>query len=1087
MGELMFVPCGRRASKLLFLLVLCLGWRAFAQFSAATVTGAIQDSSKAAITDAKLKLINMQTGTENDTSTNQAGGFLLPGVLPGLYTLQIERDGFATTQVNGLNLNAGATRNLLVRMKVGAVTETVSVDASGLTLNSTDATVSTVVDRRLIATVPLNGRSLQDLAVLSPGMVTQSPQAATLSGSQTQGDFSVNGQQPSANVFFVDGVSANISSGLASGGSRIANAGSIAGTTALGTTQSLVSADALQEFRVLTSTYSAEYGRTPGGQFTFLTRSGTNKLHGSLYDYFRGDPLDTVDWFSGLKGRGTFIPPHYTQNNFGATGGGPILIPGRRHVGSPTSFWFGSYEGLDLFQPSPQTYNYTPDVCPPSPYGCDPYLLGVVSPQVAAVLTSFPQAGLQLLDASGNATGMSQTIIQGTPFPARVDSVSARFDHNFTSRVSGFFRFGDTPSHAQSNELDSVTDGHLSTQTWTLGGAAQISGTQSEEFRVGYLGSTVHSDTTPKGVSGANPTIPVGNLNLALGVPSSLNVPAALARMYASASAEAYVHIIGVGDSDSNTNLLESSLSQWNLRNTYSVQAGKHLFRFGLDEQHIASHLTPPALSILADFFTPDALRNNSASDLVVTRSLPINPLVNVFSLFAEDEWKLSERLSLSGGLRWDLSPAPKGKNGQDAYTAVGDVNAPARLQLAPRGTPLWHTSWSNFAPRLGAAWQVSNDPGRELVVRAGAGIFFDTAVQPALRAFNGVGFTSYAHFLGASVPATSTQIDFSTAVEAPYTNTQVFLFSPHLQLPYSWQWNLSAEQALGKHQSITFSYVGANGRRLLKEQRRNVSAVNPQFGDVSFFPSGLTSSFSSLQTQFHRSMFPGIEVLASYTWAHSFDYGSTSPLYPVIRGNSDLDVRHNLEAAISWSSSPSRHRFLSRKRLAEGWGLDGRLIARTGFPVNLLGNFSFDAVTGRPDYSGVDLIPGRPLYLHGSQYPGRRMFNGGQNAVDPALALPDVRSEGDAPRNLLRGFPEVQGNFGVRQTYQLHEGLNMQLKIEAFNVFNHPNFGYIDPSFSDLLFGQATKLLDQSFGNAGALYNQGGPRALQVSVKASF
>jgi hypothetical protein len=280
---------------------------------------------------------------------------------------------------------------------------------------------------------------------------------------------------------------------------------------------------------------------------------------------------------------------------------------------------------------------------------------------------------------------------------------------------------------------------------------------------------------------------------------------------------------------------------------------------------------------------------------------------------------------------------------------------------------------------------------------------------------------------------------------------------------------------------------AATNGRRLLEEQRRNVSSLNPNFGNVSYFPSGLTSSFESLQAEFQRAVSPGIEVLASYTWAHSFDYGSTDPFYPLVRGNSDLDVRQNLEAAVSWTAPPARHRFLSLKRLSEGWGLDGRLIARTGFPVTLLGNFSFDPATGRPYYGGVDLIPGRPLYLHGSQYPGRRMFNGGQNAVDPALVLPAAPMPGDAPRNLLRGFPEVQGNFGIRQTYQLREGLNMQLKIEAFNVFNHPNFGYIDPSFSDLLFGQSSKMLDQSFGNAGALYNQGGPRALQVSVKATF
>ena len=756
----------------------------------------------------------------------------------------------------------------------------------------------------------------------------------------------------------------------------------------------------------------------------------------------------------------------------------PIMVP-------PTSFVFASYEGLYLVQPVPQTYQYTPDICTlnlQDLFGCFFYTKAV-PPAIAAVLTSFPQSdGLtRVIGPGGNPTGMAQNPINDALFPANVNSTSVRVDHQFTPKLSLFVRYGDTPSYAQSNQLYSVTASQLNTHTWTVGGAAEFSASHSNEFRLGYLGSTLNANTTPEQIQGHEYPPPAGNLNAALGVPGTLNVTDA------QASAEAYVHIIGVGDSSSNTNQIMSSLRQWNLRDTYSLQTRNHLFRFGVDEQHISSHLTPPSLSILADFFTLDSLLNNAASDLVISQSTPANPVLNELGLFAEDAWKLSSRLNVSAGLRWDVSPAPKGQHGQDAYTALGDVSAPVTLQLASRGTPLWHTSWSNFAPRLGAAWQVKNEPGKELIVRAGGGIFFDTAIQPALRAFNGIGFTSYAHFLNAPVPATPSQINVSTTVEAPYTNQQVFSFSPHLQLPYSWQWNIGVEQALGKNQSITLSYVGANGRRLLVEQQRNVNAQNPDFGDVSYFPSGLTSSFASLQTEFQRAMSPGIEVVASYTWAHSFDYGSTDPFYTLVRGNSDLDVRQNLEAAISWTQSSPRHPLLSMKTLYEGWGLDGRLIARTGFPVNLLGNFSFDPVTGRPYYSGVDLIPGRPLYVYGSQFPGGRMFNGGQNAVNPALALPETPMPGDAPRNLLRGFPEVQGNFGIRQTYQLPEGLNLQLKIEAFNMFNHPNFGYIDPSFSDLLFGQSTKMLDQSFGNAGALYNQGGPRAFQVSVKTTF
>jgi len=189
-----------------------------AQVSTATLLGVVQDSSKANLPSATVKLVNSQTGAENDSVTDREGEFLLNGVLPGAYTLRIERVGFATTQVSGITLNVGDTKTLLIRMKVGSVTESVEVDASGLNLNTTDASVSTVVDRTFVDSVPLNGRSFQDLISMTPGIVTQSPQAAGQSGN-TQGEFSVNGQQPYSNSFIVDGVSANINSGAVSGAS----------------------------------------------------------------------------------------------------------------------------------------------------------------------------------------------------------------------------------------------------------------------------------------------------------------------------------------------------------------------------------------------------------------------------------------------------------------------------------------------------------------------------------------------------------------------------------------------------------------------------------------------------------------------------------------------------------------------------------------------------------------------------------------------------------------------------------------------------------------------------------------------------
>lgn len=1063
--------------KSLFLVVLCFTLRVFGQLSTATLLGTVQDSSKASIPDAELKLINTQTGTENDTITNAQGGFLLPGIIPGAYTLQIERRGFATTQVNGIMLNVGDTKNLVIRMRVGPVTESVTVDGSGLTLNSTDASVSTMVGRRFVANVPLNGRSFQDLISMTPGVVTQSPQAAG-ENSSTQGEFSVNGQRTESNAFFVDGVSANTNLGLTTQHARISSTGSAAGSTAVGTTQSLVSVDALQEFRVLTSTYSPEYGRTPGGQFTFLTRSGTNSIHGSAYNYYRNDALDAGDWFANAAVDGNaYSPATYNQTDFGGTLGAPVILP-RVYNGFGKSFVFFSYEGLYLAQPTPQTFQYAPQLCSitsPFLYSCGQ--VPEVPSALLPVFNTFPSGGSpEILDGAGNPTGMAKTFFTGYALPAHVNSTSARVDHTLSSKLTMFFRYGGTPSFGQTRQLYSLTANQVDTQTLTFGATAQLSATRSNELRLGYAGSNSNLKTSTQALYGTEGyDDPAINLNNALGLPTSNE----------SVRAQAYAHIVGVGDSASETNQASASLHQWNVRDTLSFQARNQLFKFGIDQRRVATTMKPAALSVQFDFLDRNSMAENSASDLVVTKSNPASPVLNQFSAFAEDEWKISKVVTLSGGLRWELNPPPKGKVGQDAFTVLGDVHTPGTLQLAPRGTPLWHTSWYNLAPRLGLAWLAGNEPGKELVVRAGAGVFFDTRNQAALSAFSGIGFAASAHYQNVPVPVTQSQLTFSTAVAPPYTGTTAYAFPSHLQLPYSLQWNLSLEKALDRNDSLTVSYVGANGHRLLQQQRRNLTQLNPNFGDVVYFPPGLTSSYQSMQVKFQRSITHGTEALASYTWAHALDYGSTDPAFPLTHGNSDLDVRHNLEGAVSWDSSKPLFPFL--RNVIGNCGLDGRLMARAGFPVDLSGNFFLDPVAGNTYYSGVNLIPNRPLYLNSSAYPGHRMFNGGPDAANPAFSLPDGASQGNAPRNFLRGFPAVEVNAALRQDFHLYERLNLQFKAETFNLLNHPSFGYIDPYLTDLLFGQATKMLNQSFGASGSLYEQGGPRSIQLSLKFIF
>lgn len=1048
--------------RLTWLIIFFPAISSFAQVSTANVTGIVLDASDASIGGASVKLINILTGTENDSKTNNDGRFVLPEVIPGAYTLQIERGGFSTTQLNGIILNVGDTKNLLIRLKVGSVSESVNVDASGLTLNTTDAAVSTLVDRKFVSNVPLNGRSFQDLISMTPGIVTQSPQAATQSSS-TQGDFSVNGQRPESNSFFVDGVSANVNSGLTNDHARITTTGSSGGSTALGTTQSLVSIDALQEFRVLSSTYSAEYGRTPGGQVTFLTRSGTNTIHGSLYTYWRGSVFDASDWFSsGIEQTPGRYPTYFSQNNFGGTFGTPIVLPGT-YFGHDKTFLFLSHEGLLLTQPTPPTFHFVPS--------------NAVHREVQAAGPSFldyfpvPSGLVEIKDAAGNPSGLSSLNWNAFSLPALVNSTSARLDHNVSSKLSTFFRYGDTPSYSKTMQLTSLTTNHVRTQTFTMGATAQLTTAISNDFRIGFARSNSSVDTTFF-YSG----FPASTFNEVIGIPSS----------YSPARADAYIHIAGVGDSEINTESANSFLHQWNVRNTFNLQIANHMLKFGIDQRHITSTLNPAAYSVEADFFDRQSMVQQLASDVVITRSVPASPILNEFSAFAQDEWRASKALTLSFGIRWEVNPPPTGERGMDAYTAVGDINSPATLRLAPRGTPLWHTSWYNLAPRFGAAWMVSDEPGREMIVRAGAGVFFDTGNQPALSAFNAAGFTATAYSSNAPVPVTPAQLDFSIVPAPPYTNSTAFAFPSHLQLPYSIQWNIGIEKALGRNQALTLSYVGAHGDRLLQEQRRNVSQLNPGFGVVSFFPNGVTSNYQALQMKFQRSISHGVQALASYTWAHSLDYGSTDPFYPLIYGNSDLDVRHNLEGAISWDlPKPSRNLLL--KYVLGNWGLDGRLIARTAFPVTLLGNLFSDPATGDRYYNGVNLLPNRPLYLYGSEYAGGRILNGGPGGASPAFSLPDGTAQGNAPRNLVRGFDAVQVNVALRREMPIYDRLAMQLQAETFNVLNHPNFGYIDPSLSDALFGQSTKMLNQSFGATGSLYQQGGPRSVQFSLKFLF
>jgi len=1034
----------------------------WAQSTSATITGRITDPSKASIVGAKVVATNVDTGVQQATATGPEGLYTIVSLQPGNYKLEVEKQGFKTVVKPDLVLHLQDVSTINFEMAIGALSESITVTGGAPMVNTTDAAVSTVVDQTYLRNMPLNGRSFQDLILLTPGIVMQGPQNSVNSVLGATGEFSVNGQRGESNYYSVDGVSANVGAtpgfGMATGAGP---SGSVAVSTALGTTQALVSVDALQEFRVQSSTYSAEYGRNPGGQFVFETKSGTNQWHGTAYDYLRNGFFDAQDWFNDYFG--TKEPP-LRQNDFGGTLGGPIEIPGLYH-GKNKTFFFISYEGLRLTQSQAATVNYVPDAT-----------LRSSSPvALQAALNAFPLQSANGIDDTTN--GIAQYIGSWSN-PASLDAVSVRFDHVVNDSAKLFFRFSDTPSSSTIRGAGGLAPSSTQTaaytsRSYTGGFISALASNLSNDIRLNYSTNEGTARTDIDAFGGSTP------VNLAQLSGLNAGSTAELALVYGG-----YALVLPQQQQS-------GGQRQWNLVDTASLSWGRHQVRLGVDYRRLAPFDVPFNPVALYLYLAEAAVNANSA--IIEARTdVPGYPLYQNFSAFAQDEWKVSQRLSVSLGLRWEVNPAPGVTKGLQAYTVQG--SGPNTWTLAPQGTPLWQTTWFNFAPRLGAAYVLRNTPGWEMVVRGGGGVFFDTGQQLGSLGFDaGPGFGALAIQVG-SFP--------QSVVPPPVVNPPAaqfgyaYGFAPHLQLPYTLQWNASVEQALGKSQALTASYVGSHAARLLQENQFFPSS-NPNASSVLFVENGLTSDYDSLQIQFRRRLSHGLTALGSYTWSHCIDYGSQNYLVGFQRGNCDFDVRHTFSGALSYDvpgafHNPIAHAFLHH------WGIDSRISARSGFPVTLLGsNIDYiDPLTGQLAFAGLDLVPNQPVYLYGSNCttvlqglgdlaPGQ-VCPGGR-AINPQAFANPTAGNGNAPRNFVRGFGAWQTDLSVRREFPIHERLRLQFRAEAFNIFNHPNFGTVNPNFGQLTFGQATATLANSLGVLSPLYQMGGPRSMQFALKIIF
>jgi hypothetical protein len=1045
-----------------FILATCCS-AAIAQSTSASLTGLVEDPSKALIPGATITAINTQTGEKASTTTNKEGQYVLPGLNPGTYRLEVDKPGFKAIIEAGLTLHVQDAVQINFHMAIGSSAESVTVTADQINMNTTDGSVSTVIDQTYIANMPLNGRSLQDLILLVPGVLTTSPQQGASSGNS--GEFTVNGQRTEENYYTVDGVGANV--GITNSiqmSQGVGLSGTLPGETALGTTQALVSLDDLQEFRATTSTYSAEYGRNPGGQFAFETKSGSNQWHGSLYDYLRNGFFDARDWFNGFYG---VSEPEIHQNDFGGTVGGPVRIP-KLYNGRDKTFFFVSYEALRLLTPQAATLDEVPDLA----------FRASVPSSVAGVINAFP-----LPNGNELGSGIAQYIGSWSNRNS-INAPSVRIDHVLSDKMSVFFRFSDTGSYFDSRQgaSETVPNGvelqPQSMRTYTFGATNSLTQHIENQFRLNYTANYASAREYTDSFGGAT----------ALDLLQAGGLPETDSAWLALNSGPYYLQIVTQGP-------VPSYARQWNAVDSVSLAAGHHRIKLGLDYRRLTSHAAEwPDLSGwyfangLSDFQanTPQTFTDTFAD---------ITPLYQNFSLYAEDEWHVSRRLSLSLGLRWDVNPPPSTDGGVKPWTLEG--SSPATLNLAPYGTPPWHTTWFNIAPRFGGAYILRDSPGWETVVRAGGGQFFDTGQQLGSLYFDdGLGTqSSFVFYSNYSYPNLPPPVAIPNPPVAPYGNVwNVNYANPHLQLPYTLQWNVSAQQALGKMQSVTLSYVGSHADRLLEYlyiQDPNDPYLGGSYGYVS---NGLTSDYNALQAQFQRRLSAGLTAIASYTYSHCFDYGSDNLTNGYKRGNCDFDVRQNFSAAFSWNvPSVKRERVL--EAVVNNWGLDQRIIARTAFPVTLAGPELFYP-NGQTYNAGVNIVPGQPVYIYGSDCISEYQKTGalttsqvcpGGRGINPNAFVPDDSGLGNAPRNVYRGFGALQFNSAVRREFPISEKLRLQFRGEAFNIFNHPNFGTINGVASQANFGLATATLANSLGGLSSLYQMGGARSLQFALKLLF
>ena len=1007
------MPSGRLGA----LLVYCvLGVAPAAAQRYAELYGRILDTSDSGIGDALVSVVNEDTGFRRTANSEPGGMYAVSSLSPGSYKITVRKENFRTAVRFNVQLAPDATTRADFTLPVGSMNDAITVHGTAPLLDRDDASTGGQFEHDEMGRLPVNGGGVLGLLELIPGTnVTPATRGDA-------GQFTTNGQRPNTNYFTVDGISAN--NGVTAGGLPAqSTGGTLPAVSAFGSLDSMISLEAVQEVRVQTSSTIAEFGRLPGAGIALTSQSGSNDLHGSTYFRVRNELLNPNDWFANQAG---FSRSPLRLYDVTQTFGAPL----KRN----RTFLFLSYQHMALSQP----FIWQQPV---------PALTAgqKVADWAVPILQLFPTAnGNTFSNGIGVWTGRSNQ-------PADLNAGGARFDQAITTRLSLFGRYNDSPSTNSYGSLD-VNRLNLRAQSLTLGLDARPTAGLTFNFRINESQSAAHSVWLQNAQQSA-PSCALGSL-----------IPA-FAGSAGNCGDLMLFTIDGVGTLESGPEG-DRKQRQFQVVQSATWHRGRHSVGIGADYRSITAVRRDPGgtLSVIAD----------QISDLADVRfpwysvTAPVNQTASLpeLSLWAEDTWQVSPRLTLALGLRWEYSPSPY-TSGPAWFYDPGS----AGFVLDPTPRPVWTTSEHDFAPRFGLAYRVT--PNGRTVVRAGGGLYYDSSMSIATDILNG-GPMSISQYNSQRNSIVSTVLSYG--------------FAPNLRLPEIKQWNVSIEHGFGQHDVLSLGYVGSQGQGLIRREvggpgssPTSLIALTTNYG---------FSKYQSLQLQYRRQFTHGLELLGAYTWSHSIDNVSSDAFLVWAgaandRGNSDFDLRHALNASAAWQV-PRRDGAGGLRGALGGWSLSGVLRARTGFPITVQQSAEYIGINlinaFRPDYMG-----GQNTWISDPNAPGGRRLN-------PAafIAIPNG-VQGDLGRNAISGFGMAQLDLALSRDFRVSDRASFQLRATAFNALNQANFADPVKYLDSPLFGLSPSMLNMMLGTGtpgsglSPILQTGGPRSFQLSLKLRF